>query len=110
MQKVAKSVQNQTKSAIDEIKHTTNEKLHQHNHQHEQTMKALIVGALIGFVFGFALEKSKVFTPSLIRSQMHFTSFTMVKMFLAGLLNFFQILGKFILFFFPFILVCLLFV
>jgi len=87
MQKVSKSIQNQPKSTLSEINQAVPSKIptKQHNHPHESTLKALLIGVCIGFVFGFALEKSKVFTPELIRSQMHFTSFTMVKMFLAGL-------------------------
>lgn len=47
--------------------------------------KALLYGFPTGVVFGFALEKSKVYLPEIIRSQMRFESFTMLKMFLAAM-------------------------
>jgi len=58
-----------------------------HDHSKVQStipLKPLVIGILLGFVFGFALEKSKVFMPGLIRTQMHFTTFSMLKMFLAA--------------------------
>jgi uncharacterized membrane protein YedE/YeeE len=45
---------------------------------------ALASGLSIGTIFGFALEKSKVYLPTIIREQMKFQSFTMLKMFLMA--------------------------
>jgi uncharacterized membrane protein YedE/YeeE len=47
-------------------------------------MSIAIYGLLQGLVFGVALEKSKVYVPELIRQQMLFTKFTMLKVFLVG--------------------------
>ncbi len=43
-----------------------------------------IASALSGFVFGFALEKGRVFEPLLIVRQMAFSQWTMMKMFLGA--------------------------
>lgn len=43
-----------------------------------------LVSMLIGFVFGYAMEKSKVHEPISIRQQMIFKKFIMIKMFLAA--------------------------
>jgi hypothetical protein len=48
------------------------------------TTRSLLVGALIGFAFGFALEKAKVFLPHTIQAQMLFQQLTMIKMFLSA--------------------------
>lgn len=45
---------------------------------------AMIKGISIGAVFGFALEKSKVYLPVVIREQMKFQSYTMLKVFLMA--------------------------
>lgn len=42
------------------------------------------ISALIGFLFGYAMEKSKVYEPKAIRQQMIFQKFIMIKMFLAA--------------------------
>lgn len=43
-----------------------------------------IASAASGFVFGFALEKGRVFEPTLIVRQMAFSQWTMMKMFLGA--------------------------
>src|SRR5512135_1656409 len=45
---------------------------------------ALVVGLVMGIVFGVALEKSRVFEPGVIVSQMQLRSFVMLKVFLAA--------------------------
>jgi hypothetical protein len=71
-----------------------------HSHEHKQTLKSLLFGVVIGFFFGFALEKSKVFVPSIIRTQMHFQTFTMIKMFLSGFFFVFYFILFFIFYFY----------
>ncbi|BFZ12187.1 hypothetical protein BsWGS_15225 [Bradybaena similaris] len=44
----------------------------------------LIVSFISGMVFGLAAEKARVFEPHIIREQMLFTNFTMLKMFLSA--------------------------
>jgi len=44
----------------------------------------VILGLIMGLVFGLALEKSRVFEPGVIIGQMQFRSFTMLKMFLSA--------------------------
>uniref|UniRef100_A0A0B6Y8D7 Uncharacterized protein n=1 Tax=Arion vulgaris TaxID=1028688 RepID=A0A0B6Y8D7_9EUPU len=44
----------------------------------------LMVSAMSGMVFGIAIEKGRVFEPHIIREQMLFTNFTMLKMFLTA--------------------------
>jgi len=44
-----------------------------------------IISTLIGFFFGYAMEKSKVYEPKAIRQQMIFKKFIMLKMFLTAL-------------------------
>jgi len=44
-----------------------------------------IISICIGIVFGFALEKSKVYLPSSIIGQMNFTNFVMVKVFFTAI-------------------------
>ena len=44
----------------------------------------LISGAFVGSMFGIALEKSKVFFPTIIRSQMILGNFVMLKTFLSA--------------------------
>lgn len=43
-----------------------------------------IVGLVMGLVFGFALEKSRVFEPGVIVGQMQLKNFTMLKVFLTS--------------------------
>ncbi|CAF0814047.1 unnamed protein product [Brachionus calyciflorus] len=45
----------------------------------------LIISGLIGFAFGFILEKCKVYEPKFIRQQMIFNKFLMMKMFFSAL-------------------------
>ena len=44
----------------------------------------VIVGLLMGLVFGIALEKSRVFEPGMIVGQMQLRNFTMLKVFLSA--------------------------
>ena len=48
-------------------------------------MLVLIKSAGIGFLFGFVLEKSKVYDPQIIRDQMTMKRFIMLKMFFSAL-------------------------
>jgi hypothetical protein len=45
---------------------------------------AILVGLLMGIVFGFALEKSRVFEPGIIVGQMQLRTFVMLKVFLTA--------------------------
>jgi uncharacterized protein len=45
---------------------------------------AIGVGLLMGIVFGFALEKSRVFEPGVIVGQMQLSNFIMLKIFLTA--------------------------
>jgi len=45
---------------------------------------SILIGALMGIVFGFALEKSRVFEPGMIVGQMQLRNFTMLKVFLTA--------------------------
>jgi len=45
---------------------------------------AIVVGVLMGIVFGFALEKSRVFEPGMIVGQMQMRNFIMLKIFLTA--------------------------
>ncbi len=45
---------------------------------------AILVGLAMGVVFGFALEKSRVFEPGMIVGQMQFRNFIMLKIFLTA--------------------------
>ncbi len=45
---------------------------------------AIATGVLMGIVFGFALEKSRVFEPGMIVGQMQLRNFTMLKVFLTA--------------------------
>ena len=40
---------------------------------------------LLGFIFGFVMQKGQVFAPYVIRDQFLFTRFIMLKMFLSAL-------------------------
>jgi len=44
----------------------------------------ILVGLLMGVVFGFALEKSRVFEPGMIVGQMQLRNFIMLKVFLVA--------------------------
>jgi len=45
---------------------------------------AMVVGIAMGIVFGFALEKSRVFEPGIIVGQMQMRNFIMLKVFLTA--------------------------
>lgn len=45
---------------------------------------AILTGLLMGVVFGFALEKSRVFEPGIIVGQMQLRNFVMLKVFLTA--------------------------
>jgi hypothetical protein len=45
---------------------------------------AIVVGITMGIVFGFALEKSRVFEPGIIVGQMQLRNFIMLKVFLTA--------------------------
>ena len=45
---------------------------------------AVAVGIVMGIVFGFALEKSRVFEPGMILGQMQLRNFIMLKVFLTA--------------------------
>jgi len=45
---------------------------------------AILTGLLMGIVFGFALEKARVFEPGMIVGQMQMRNFTMLKVFLTA--------------------------
>jgi hypothetical protein len=45
---------------------------------------AVVVGIAMGIVFGFALEKSRVFEPGIIVGQMQLRNFIMLKVFLTA--------------------------
>jgi uncharacterized protein len=48
---------------------------------------AVLIGLVTGMVFGFALEKSRVFEPGVIVSQMQLRSLLMLKVFLAAVVT-----------------------
>ena len=45
----------------------------------------ILLGIFMGIIFGFALEKSKVFDPKTIIGQFQFKDFTMLKVFLSAI-------------------------
>jgi len=45
---------------------------------------AIVIGVAMGIVFGFALEKSRVFEPGIIVGQMQLRNFIMLKVFLTA--------------------------
>ncbi|MFG1204958.1 YeeE/YedE thiosulfate transporter family protein [Xanthobacter aminoxidans] len=47
-------------------------------------VQSIIIGLLMGTVFGVALEKSRVFEPGMIVGQMQFRNFIMLKVFLTA--------------------------
>ena len=50
-------------------------------------LNAVMTGLAMGIVFGFALEKSRVFEPGVIVGQMQLRSFLMLKVFLAAVIT-----------------------
>jgi len=50
-------------------------------------LTAILIGLATGIVFGFALEKSRVFEPGIIVGQMQLRSFIMLKVFLAAVIT-----------------------
>ncbi|EGG20154.1 hypothetical protein DFA_07274 [Cavenderia fasciculata] len=51
------------------------------------SLKASLSGLAVGTLFGYALQRSKVFLPIVIQQQMQFTNFTMLKMFMTASLT-----------------------
>lgn len=47
-------------------------------------LTAVLIGLAMGIVFGFALEKSRVFEPGMIVGQMQLRNFIMLKVFLTA--------------------------
>ncbi len=47
----------------------------------------ILIGLLTGIVFGFALEKSRVFEPGVIVGQMQLRNFLMLRVFLAAVIT-----------------------
>jgi uncharacterized protein len=50
-------------------------------------LNAVLIGLATGIVFGFALEKSRVFEPGVIVGQMQLRNFLMLKIFLAAVIT-----------------------
>lgn len=50
-------------------------------------LSAILIGLATGVVFGFALEKSRVFEPGVIVGQMQLRNFLMLKIFLAAVIT-----------------------
>jgi uncharacterized protein len=50
-------------------------------------LNAILIGLVTGIVFGFALEKSRVFEPGVIVGQMQLRNFLMLKIFLAAVIT-----------------------
>lgn len=50
-------------------------------------IQGILIGLATGIVFGFALEKSRVFEPGIIVGQMQLKSFIMLKIFLAAVIT-----------------------
>ena len=50
-------------------------------------LTAVLIGLATGVVFGFALEKSRVFEPGVIVGQMQLRNFLMLKIFLAAVIT-----------------------
>jgi len=50
-------------------------------------LTAVLIGLATGIVFGFALEKGRVFEPGVIIGQMQLRNFLMLKMFLAAVIT-----------------------
>jgi len=56
-------------------------------------LSAVIIGVLMGIVFGIALEKSRVFEPGMIVGQMQMRNFIMLKVFLTAVVTGLIIIG-----------------
>lgn len=56
-------------------------------------LNAVIVGLLMGMVFGLVLEKSRVFEPGVIVGQMQLRNFTMLKVFLTAVITGLVLIG-----------------
>lgn len=52
-----------------------------------RTVTSLAVSAACGLVFGFAIEKGKVYEPAVVKNQMLLSKFVMMKMFLSGIIS-----------------------
>ncbi len=50
-------------------------------------LQGILLGLATGLLFGFALEKSRVFEPGVIVGQMQLRSFLMLKIFLAAVIT-----------------------
>ena len=50
-------------------------------------LSGILIGLATGLVFGFALEKSRVFEPGVIVGQMQLKTFIMLKVFLAAVIT-----------------------
>ncbi|MFA5950771.1 MAG: YeeE/YedE thiosulfate transporter family protein [Hyphomicrobium sp.] len=50
-------------------------------------VEGILIGIATGIVFGFALEKSRVFEPGIIVGQMQLRTFVMLKVFLAAVIS-----------------------
>jgi uncharacterized membrane protein YedE/YeeE len=50
-------------------------------------LTAILIGLATGIVFGFALEKSRVFEPGVIVGQMQLKNFVMIKSFLTAVIT-----------------------
>lgn len=50
-------------------------------------LSGILIGLATGLVFGFALEKSRVFEPGVIVGQMQLKNFLMLKIFLAAVIT-----------------------
>lgn len=50
-------------------------------------LQGVLLGLATGFIFGFALEKSRVFEPGIIVGQMQMKTFVMLKIFLAAVVT-----------------------
>ena len=49
-------------------------------------INVVLLGFLMGIIFGFCLEKSKVFAPGIIIGQFQLKNFTMLKVFLSAII------------------------
>jgi uncharacterized protein len=54
---------------------------------------AILIGLLMGIVFGFGLEKSRVFEPGMVVGQMQLRNFIMLKVFLSAIATGAVVLG-----------------
>ena len=50
-------------------------------------LTTILIGLVMGAVFGFALEKSRVFEPGMIVGQMQLRNFVMLKIFLSAVVT-----------------------